>query len=153
MSQMDGETKTIDGEEFKVLMLDPLTANDLLVDITKVVGPAIASILASVLKSSNSQETLDQLLDGIKKKHNSDNEIPEDLLGDNIERSIIGLIDKIDKDKLREIIKTMESVTSVRKGNNWPSLSSIFQILFRGKIKLMYRWLAFALRVQFQDFF
>lgn len=147
MSQFDAQTKTIDGEEFRVLMLDPLVANDLLVDILKTAGPALAALLAPVVKAPDSGAAFRDLLDG-----SSGGETPA-FDGEGIERAIVGLVDRLEKPKLREVISTLEGVTSVRKGDGWPQLSTVAPMLFRGRLKLMYRWLAFALRVQYQDFF
>lgn len=153
MTQLDGESKTIDGETYKILMLDPLVASDLLVDIAKVFGPALGVVGASLLKAENSKEALDQLLDGVKSEGNDAEAATEELIGDSLEKALIGLIDRVEKSKLREIINIMTDVTSVQKGNDWPKLASIFSVHFRGKIKAMYQWLAFAIRVQYRDFF
>lgn len=158
MSQMDGITKAIDGEEFRVLMLDPLIANDLLVDIGKTLGPALGALLASILKAKDSKAAFSQLLDGVRglpgmEMDDDTQEAVSDLIGDGLERALVGLIDRIEKGKLRDVISIMESVTSVRKGNDWPQLGTLSTVLFRGRLKLMYKWLAFAIRVQYRDFF
>jgi len=148
MSQMDGVTKTIGGETFKVMMLGPLEANDLLVDIGKTLGPALGALLAPLLGAKDTTAAFRQLLDGIQ---DGDGGLAG--LSGGIERAVTGLIDRIEKDQLREIISIMEGVTTVKKGSEWPALGAVSTILFRGKLKLMYQWLGFAIKVQFQDFF
>ncbi len=142
---MDGEEKTIDGVTFKVLMLDPLVANDLLVDLAKSLGPALGSIGSSVLQAEDSGNAIKALLDGSVE----DNA----LIGAGLEKGIISLIDRIEKHKMREIISTMMEVTTVQQADKWPRLGTVAPILFRGRLKLMYGWLAFAVRAQFKDFF
>ena len=142
--------KCIDGHTYVVRMLDPLTANDLLVDVSKVIGPALGAVGSSLLGSGDSKKALGELLDGLK-----EGETPADgsALGDGVERAIVGLVDRLEKHKLREVIGILANVTAVEMSKGSPELSSIFDVHFRGRIKAMYQWLAFALRVQYQDFF
>ncbi len=147
MTQYDGVTKVIGEHTYKVMMLDPFTASDLLVDLTEIFGPALGALGASVLKAKDSKAALKQLMDG-----GGD---PEDMkeMGDNLERALVGLIDRISKAKQRQIMSTMARTTSVLKGDKWPGLEGIFVVHFQGKLKEMYLWLAFAIRTQFADFF
>ena len=160
MSQTDGATKTIAGHTYKVLMLDPLIASDILVDLGKTLGPALGALGQSLLKSENTKEAFRQLMDGVKKGEEEgslDNNAKGaigDLLGDSLEGAMIGLVDRVEKHKLREIITTMAEVTSVElKPGEWPGLPSIFTVHFRGRVGAMYKWLGFALRVQYGGFF
>lgn len=152
MSQIDGVTKTIGPDTYKIMMLDPLTSGDLLLDLTDIFGPALSAVGSalgsSVLKSSDPKAAIKQLLDG------EGDGAGLDVLGDNLERALVQLINKLDKAKQREIIGLLTSVTSVKKGENeWPSLDSIFTVHFQGRIKAMYQWLVFAVRTQYGDFF
>jgi hypothetical protein len=43
-------------------------------------------------------------------------------------------------------------VSEFKDGNNWPQLKDQFEIHFMGKTGAMFKWLYFALEVQFADF-
>lgn len=149
MSQVDAQTKTIGPDTYSVHMLDPLVASDLFLDLVELFGPALGAVGSSILKAENSKEALKQLMDGTGDSG--------DLIGENLERALTGMIDRISKAKQREIIDLMTEVTSVKKAGengeeNWPKLRSIFPIHFRGRPKAMYQWLLFSVRVQFADF-
>lgn len=145
MSQLDPHTKTIDGDTYKVLMLDPMVSADLLLDLSTIFGPSLSIMGSGLLKARNSKEALQQLMEGVGGT--------EDLVGMNLEKAISSLIERLSKEKQREIVGVLSGVTSVQKDDAWPSLESIFSIHFRGRLKAMYKWLAFALQVQFKDFF
>jgi len=154
MSQdpMDAAEETIGPDSYKVLMLEPLAFADLLVDLTDVFGPALGAVGGVLVKAGDTKEAFSQLLDGIKSGDGADN-ISPDAFGDSLERAITGIIDRMEKHKLRAMIELMRGMTSVQKGENWPKLESIFAIHFRGRPKAMFQWLAFALKAQFRDFF
>ncbi len=160
MSQMDGVTKTIGPDTYKVLMLDPMTASDLLLDLTTIFGPGLGAVVSGVIKSPDSREAIKQIWAGVgasgeavEAKNGAPESTALDLLGDNLERGIVDFLGRLTREKQREIIDTMVGVTSVNKGEKWPSLKSIFDIHFRGRPKAMYVWLGFALSTQYKDFF
>ena len=168
MTQKDGETRELGGEVFQVRMLDPLTANELLIDLTKTLGPAFAPVISGIVRSPDSAQALSELLDGLdeSEEKNDDTEstgrVTEPLtaivraktaVGDGLERGIEKLVDRLEKEKLREIIDLLANVSCIKKGNDWPSLKTVFPVVFQGRIKLMYQWLFFAIRVQYMDFF
>lgn len=172
-SYADAQESTFHDTTFRVRMLDPLDALDLEVDILKTLGPALASVVSGLLKSEDTGAALSQLMDGVQNSRGGDGDkevslsalgesLDEeaqdalgDLLGDSIESAVGGLIDRLSKQQLREVVKKMESVTSVKSGDNWPELSSagVASKIFRGRLKLLHKWLAFAIRVQYRDFF
>lgn len=146
MSQLDGQTSTIDGHTYKVLYLDPLTASDLLQDIIKILAPAIGAVGGKMLSAEDTKKALGSLLDGKQPDQGSDFEA-------SLDKAIVGLIDRVSKDKFREMVEQLAKVTSVRQGEAWPELSSILTVHFRGRLKSLYKWFGFALKVQFADFF
>ncbi len=163
MSQTDGSTKTIGTDTYKVLMLDPLTASDLLLDLTNIFGPGVSAVISGIIKSPDSRGAIQQLWAGVNAKGEAvDQEddvsaggslAVQDLLGDNLERAIVDFLGRLTREKQREIINTMMGVTSVQKGEKWPELKSVFDAHFRGRPKALYAWLGFALSTQYKDFF
>lgn len=147
MSQSDLTQKTIGPDTYRTTMLDPLVAADLLLDLTGVFGPALGSLGAAVLKAKDSKMALSQLMDG------QGDDGAKDLLGDNLEHALTGLIERLNPAKQREIINMLAAVTELQKGDKWPRLDSVFAVHFRGRIKAMYQWLGFAVKAQFEDFF
>jgi hypothetical protein len=144
MSQQDGETTTIDGDTYRVLMLDPLIATDLLADLGKILGPSVAAMASGLQGGGEDQITA--ILDGQSDVTSS--------FGPSLERAIREFFERVSKEKQREFIATLAAVTVVVKDNGEaPALKAIFSVHFRGRIGALYKWLAFALKVQFQDFF
>lgn len=145
MAQTDLKTVEIDGETFRFRMLDPLTASDMLVDLSKVLGPVIAEVGGGLL-GDNAGEGLKGLLNAASEEGNVE-------LGSGVTRGLRELFERLEKDKLRKMISTLAADCEVKQGENWPELESIFPVYFRGRIGLMYKWLYKALEVQFADFF
>ena len=136
MSQEDAQAKEIDGFTYDVSPLDPLVANDIWLDLVHVAGPTIGGLVGAFSKGG-----IDSALD-----NDPDPETLSNAIG--------GLFQRIEKQKMREIMNTLASVTVVRLGNGKaPQLNQILKTHFRGKLGLMYEWLWFALSVQYSDFF
>jgi hypothetical protein len=145
MSQLDAETKEIDGHTYKVMMLDPLVATDLLADIGQILAPTLGAIGGVLAKEKG--DTLNKMFDGFE----ADDDTNIDAA---IEKAVVGFFQRFDKAKQRELIQTLAKVTVVvMPDGKEPRLQDTFQIHFRGRLKALYQWLAFALKVQFQDFF
>jgi hypothetical protein len=146
MAQTDMQEVTIGGETYRFRMLDPLTASDMLVDLSKVFGPVIAEIGGGLL-GDNAKDGIKGLLEGA-------GEGGKDVeLGSGITRGILELFDRLEKAKLREIINTLAGDCEVKQGENWPELEGLITVHFRGRVGLLYQWLFAALKVQFADFF
>lgn len=144
MSQRDEQTGTIDGDTYRVLMLDPLVATDMLADLGKILGPSMAAMAAGLGKGG--QDQISAVIEG-------GNDASE-AFGPGLERAIAGFFERVSKEKQREFINTLAAVTFVVKDNGEaPALKAIFAVHFRGRIGALYKWLGFALRVNFQDFF
>jgi hypothetical protein len=58
------------------------------------------------------------------------------------------LMQGITKEKMRELVSTMASVTHC----DGAPLPDTMEIVFRGNLPLMYQWLWFALEVNFRNF-
>lgn len=136
MTQLETESTTIDGHKFTVHKLDPFVAQDILIDLGQLIAPALGKAVsgaASVLGHAKGQSMLDL-----------DTEDPK--LADGIAALALGL----DKAKMRQLVQIMAEVTIHNDGQR---LSQVMAVIFRGDLPLMYRWLGFALKVNFSNFY
>jgi hypothetical protein len=127
----DPVKKTIDGVTFEVTPLGHKTARGAFVRLSKAVGPALA-------RSAGSGDVTD--LTG------SDVNVAA-ALGE-----VIGNVSDEDLDWFSDVLgkTTRYSVD----GEKWPFLdSSNRDVLFQGRLLLFFHWLAFALEVNYSDFF
>lgn len=131
MSQLQSQTKAIAGRQFEVFKLPPLDANDVLIEIVEVVGPALGK-LADASTKAKKTSILDLELDEIE-------------VGDAIEF----IARSLTKERLRSLIGTMSTVTHC----DGKRLTEVFDIVFRGDLAAMYQWLFFAIEVNFGNFF
>lgn len=121
MSQLDGETKDIDGHKYTVYMLPPMTSHELLVDVSKMIGPALGPLIDGAQQQS----------DGLNYRALFD-------------RAAQALFSGLDKAVLRALIDKMSEVSHV----DGKPLKPIFDGHFRGRLDWLYAWLAFAMKVQ-----
>lgn len=138
MSQLDSQTKIIDGVTYTVAMLDPLAANDLLIDIMHVVGPSLGAGVGAFAGAFTDGDG-----DGLDTK-------ADPLM---LEKAISGFFERCTKQKLRETIDVLARVTTVEISSKTPCLQTILAEHFKGKLGKMYEWLAFAIQVELGDFF
>lgn len=124
MSQKDGVSKEIDGRTYTVYMLGPTVAMDMLIDIGKVVGPALSSL-------GQDAAVLDQ-------------EINARFFAS----AASGLFANLNKATLREVTQTLAKTTLVDD----VALDKIYESHFRGRLGSLAKWLAFALQVQYGNF-
>ena len=146
MSQTDGATsEDIDGFRYRVLMLDPLLAADIIADLGYVLAPVLGSIGGAFAVEKG--DLLEKAMEGFDDGEGSS-------IDSAIERAVMGFFDRFSKEKQREIINIMARQTMVvMPDGNEPALKDIFSTHFRGRLKSLYRWLAFAMKTQFSDFF
>lgn len=137
MSQIQPHTETIDGEEYTVYMLSPLVAMDLLVDLSKMLGPGLGP-LADAMSGAVKGEgvNIGALLD-------------MEIGGDVFSRAAESLFGNLDKGVVRTAIQTLAEVSQIGGAPLWKT----FEVHFRGRLGTMSKWLAFALKVQYGDFF
>lgn len=146
MSQADNHSKEIEGHVYKVFMLDPLVASDLLADIGHVLAPTLGALGGVLAKEKG--DGLEKLLDGAEPGEGESN------IDAAIERAVLGFFERFDKTRQRALIDTLAKVTVVvLPDGKEPQLNAVFSVHFRGRLKAMYLWLAFALKVQFESFF
>lgn len=131
MSQATAKTEEFDGKKFTVHMLPPRAARDILVDMTKVLAPALGAMADS--KSGNIASFLkDELKSG----------------DSGFSAIASALADRLDKKMLDDHMKALASVTQV----DGVPLDKIFDAIFLGGIGTMFKWYGFALRTNFSDF-
>lgn len=129
--QTDSKKETIDGVEFEVFMLPPKVGRDILVDMSRVIAPALGALAdakGGLLALMNSEVG--------------------DISASRFQSLASALADKLDKKMLDEHMRHLVEVTAV----NGVPLSKTFDLQFRGRIGLMLKWYAFALRTNFADF-
>ncbi len=155
MSQSDGQTLELDPTggvvRFRVLMLDPLTATDLLADIVGILGPALAAL-------SGASGERDALAEALGSDPASATLSPGSSVA--VERAAVSFFARFSKVQQRQLIEAMSKVSfaTVRGENDAEkevqlSTAGAMSLVFRGRISLLYRWLGFALKVQYSDFF
>lgn len=148
MSQNDGETsEEIDGYRYRVMMLDPLVASDVLSDLGFLLAPVLGPIGGVMAKEKG--DLLETVLDGADDDDGGGSRIDEA-----IEKAVMGFFDRYSKEKQRELFKIMAKQTFViMPDGSEPLLTSVFSIHFRGRLKSLYSWFLFAMKTQFKDFF
>lgn len=134
MSQLEAQSKQIEGRTFKVAKLPPLDAQDIMIDIGQALAPALGKAAAGAAQAFGGSGA-DSLLD-------------VDVEDPRISSGIAALVQGISKAKMRELVNTMASVSWV---DGMP-LPQQMPIVFRGNLPLMYQWLWFALGVNFGNF-
>ncbi len=130
MSQSVSRTKEIDGHTYEVYFLPPRAANRVFLRTVKTAVPGLTHML-------DSMGDVASVLDA---------HIAEAGVGP----AIRDLVDRLDEDVLWETVEAMAGVTTVQGEGKLPSLLSTH---FAGRLGSMYKWLAFAYEVNFQDFF
>lgn len=143
MSQgtQDSQATTIDGHQYKCLMLDPLLATDMVADLGQIFGPSLGALGGAFLSDSSGE--------GLKKLFEEGGQE----FGDALEKAVVEFFARFSKTKQREFINTLADVTYLVQGDKEVKLNSILSIHFRGRIAALYKWLAWALKIQFNDFF
>ncbi len=147
MSQIDAESKTIAGHTYKVLPLDPYIASDMAWDVLNTLAPLMGAMGGKLVTQEG--DALGKLMEGVKAEEKNSG---EDYSGA-FERAILGFFNRFTKKTQREFIQTLLKVSYLSEGGKEPRLDSIYAMHFRGRLMAQYQWLAFALRVQFGDFF
>lgn len=131
MSQNDSHSKTIDGHTYTVYMLAPSVSLSLLTDLTKVIGPSLGPVIDVLFGQGGVEGVLKAEIDGKF-----------------FAKAATSLFSHIDKDLVKRVVDTLLEVSEV----DGKKLKPIWEIQFRGKIGVLLKWLAFALKSQYSDF-
>lgn len=130
MSQKEGVTETIGENQYIMYMLPPLVSHDLLMDVTKMIGPALAALVGGIF-GGKTPENAEEILE---------KEVNSDFLTTALER----LFQDINKATLTKVIQHLRPMTHV----DGKPLDQIFDIHFQGELDGMYKWLFWGMRVQ-----
>lgn len=136
MSQITGKTEKIGDHKYTVHMLSPMVALDLLMDLGSMVGPSLGALVDAVAKGKQGGKVgLEMLLDA-------------DLSADFFSRAAGELFAHVDKGKVHVVVETLRKISEI----DGKPLDPVFEAHFTGRLGELMRWLAFALRVQYSDF-
>jgi hypothetical protein len=132
MSQLvPTETTSIGGKTYKMFMLSPMQSMDLLVDVSKMIGPSIGPVIDKLF-SGRSLKSVDDVL-------NIDLGTA-DLFTKACERLFGGL----DKNILHAVVDAFREVTEV----DGQKLDTMWELHFRGKIGELFQWVMWGMKVQ-----
>lgn len=130
----------IDGATYRVMMLDPETAEDVFFDLLRLAGPTLAGMLGK-MEGNGIQAGLKSLAD-------------MQLNSDVIVGALREFSASFDKALYHDVCRRLAEVTLVSiDGKKWPPLSEVQGELFRGKLPTKWKWLAFAVKTNFAGFF
>lgn len=135
MSQLDSKTKQIGNHKFEVFKLDPLDAQDILIDLGQALAPALGKTVAGAAKVADGSD-VESLLD-------------VDIEDPKVSSAITAFFKGLDKAMLRDLILRLAKVTHC----DGAKLGDTYRVVFRGDLPLMYEWLWFALGANFGNFF
>ncbi len=130
MSQQEGVTETIADREYTMYMMPPIASHNLLMDVAKMVGPAIGESLGALLSGKSGGDAASVMEQQVT---------PELLSG-----ALSTLFADINKTTMEKVIKAFREMTHV----DGAPLDKMFDRHFQGKLDEMYKWLAFGMRVQ-----
>ena len=128
MSQKDEMSKRIGEHEYTVQMLPPLKSHDLLVSVTKMIGPSVGPLLDMLVSQAKPGSAI------------MDQVVSPDFFG----KAASVLFQELDNVVLHQLIDAMKEKTLV----DGKPLKDIFDFHFLGKLDQMYLWLAHCMDVQ-----
>lgn len=144
MSQQFESSETIGEHTYTVRRLDPFIANDILVDVLKLIGPALGAFGQAAVES---KDIIGAVLDGP--------EAGEDpTIGEKIAGALEKLAASLDKQTMRAVMAEFGKVSSVTYSDGRsPTLSGGgFTLHFKEHFGEMYPWLLFCFKAQYADF-
>ncbi|NIQ91020.1 MAG: hypothetical protein GWM98_04725 [Nitrospinaceae bacterium] len=130
MSQADGITKEIGDHKFTIYYLPPVESHDLLIDLAKMIGPSLGPVLGSV-GSELSEKGLAAIMDI---------ELDPEFLS----QAASTLFNNLDKPVVKKVMEALRSKTLI----DGKPLDKVFDVVFLGRLDLMYRWFFWGIWVQ-----
>ena len=120
---------------YEVRQLPATPAYLMFLDLAKMLAPSMAAGVAAVSGRGSLAETLDAEIDG-----------------GFLVRAVEGLVERLDNAKVQAVIQQLANHTAVVVGEGKLELGQQFEAHFAGRIGEMFKWLLFALEVNFGDF-
>ncbi len=135
---LESKDKQIGSNTFRVTPLGAKQSLPLLLDLAKIVGPALGIVIDAAGAGSKSFSDL------------ANTKITGDVFG----RAAEMLFSRMDNGKVQELInKLMERTQIDREGSgNFMQLGPVYDLTFTGKLSELFGWLRFALEVNYSDF-
>ncbi len=128
--QSDSNTKTIGESSYEIFMLPATTGLDVFLDLARIVGPAIGVVFDGA--DLKELDTIGDLA----------------FSGDVFEKAARQIFQAEEKETVKATIKILAAHTHV----DGKKLGDTFEAHFQGKIGEMFKWLVFALEVNYSDF-
>lgn len=150
---MEMQKEEIDGVTYEVAMLPARASWRLLQEILRAIAPPLGVLLGEVFDDAAS---LKGIASKVKLKIVGDGDSltgGKELSGKILEQAIEVLLKSTGPDFIDEVTDQMAKVTIVTGTEAGGKLDKIFDVHFMGKMSSLAKWLAFALRVQYADFF
>lgn len=152
---MEMQKEEIDGVTYEVAMLPARASWRLLQEILRAIAPPLGVLLGEVFDDAAS---LKGIASKVKLKIVGDSDSDsvvggKNLSGKILEQAIAALMKSTGPDFIDELTDQMAKVTIVTGTEAGGKLDKIFDHHFMGKMSSLTKWLAFALRVQYADFF
>lgn len=136
---LQSETKTIDGETYRVTQLPFKKGQKLLVRLYKTLGPVVAEALAAIPRIEEGKKL-------------------EDLNISTLLPGVAGaatlLAERLTEEDLEYVTATLAEYTLLGKGGDkWVPLEPEMEIHFGGRYRQYLQWMGFALGVNYSGFF
>jgi hypothetical protein len=127
MSQKTSETKEIGGKKYEMFMLPPMESHNLLMDVVKMVGPGMGSLIGSLVGGNKEADIMEK-------------EVGSELISDALSK----LFSDLNKNTMEKVIESFKKNTQVGA----VPLEKIFDAHFLGSLDEMYQWVAWGFKVQ-----
>ncbi len=125
--------------EFEVTYLPYRKSRKLLVELLRTFGQSIGILIDSA-GGFDAKASMQALL--VQKNQ-----------GNLFERIGHAFVSELSDEKLETVMAMLRDVTRVKQNGTWIDLNKAHDIVFLGEPLLLIRWLAFAIEVQYGDFF
>lgn len=133
--------KQIGDSAYRVSQLKATKSLSLFIELARMLGPAFG-IVADAVGGKDGKIDITKI--GNLK-----------LGGDTFSRIVNALVERIDNPKVQTIVKELAQVTEVAADGaaDYVNLPAVYELHFAAKVDELFKWLAFALEVQYGGFF
>ena len=133
---IETQMKQIGGRHYRVTQLGAAKGTKLMVRLFKLLGPPVSQFLSGVAKDGKAVNIADIQMESVSE-------------------AVMELSQLITEDEMEHVISTLSRVTQVSDDGKqgWGSLDEIRELIWAGNYIEMFKWLAFALEVNYAGFF